>query len=125
MELNELTSIVIREAIDVHRKLGPGLLESVYESCLVHRLRILGLKVQTQKPIPVIFEGVKLECGYRCDIVVEDILILEIKSCDGLSDIHFAQALTYLRLSGMRLALLINFNVLKLKDGIRRIINGY
>jgi GxxExxY protein len=99
-------------------------LESVYESCLEHRLVKLGLNVRTQKPIPVVFEEVKLECGFRCDLLVEEKLIIEVKSCEALNDIHLAQVLTYLRLSDKRLELLMNFNVLKLKDGIKRVVNN-
>jgi GxxExxY protein len=124
MNENELSNIVIGQAIDIHTKLGPGLLESVYENCLTHRLTKIGLNAQAQKPIPVVFEEVKLECGFRCDLLVEDKLIVEVKSCEALNDIRLAQVLTYLRLSGKRLGLLINFNVLKLKEGIRRVVNN-
>jgi GxxExxY protein len=121
---NELATVVIGEAIQIHQTLGPGLLESVYETCLAHKLIVLGLNIKVQKPIPVVFDNIKLECGFRCDILVENKLIIEIKACEALNDIHFAQLLTYLKLSDIRLGLLINFNVLKLKDGIRRVANN-
>jgi GxxExxY protein len=121
---NELATTVIGEAIKVHQTLGPGLLESVYEACLEYRLKKVGLNVQIQKPIPVIYEEIKLECGFRCDILVENKLIVEAKSCEALNDVHLAQTLTYLRLSNVKLGLLINFNVVKLKEGIRRIVNN-
>lgn len=121
---NDLSNIIIREAIHVHKNLGPGLLESVYETCLYHRLSKIGLKVSKEKAIPVVFEEIKLECGYRADIVVDNKVIIEIKAVDGLNDIHKAQVLTYLRLTELKLGLLINFNVLYLKDGIKRIVNN-
>jgi GxxExxY protein len=124
MTENQISEIIIREAIHIHKKLGPGLLESVYERCLFYRLTQLELKVSCQYPIPVVFEEVKLDCGYRADIIVEDKVIIEIKSVEGLSDIHRSQALTYLRLTGIKLGLLINFNVVYLKDGLKRIVNN-
>ena len=124
MTENELSKIVIGEALLVHKKLGPGLLESVYEECLGYRLVQTGLRFEKQKPIPLVFEGIKLECGFRCDILIEDKLIIEIKAVDGLNDIHLAQVLTYLKLSGVKLGLLMNFNVLKIKEGIKRIVNN-
>jgi GxxExxY protein len=122
---NEITQIIIREAIYVHSKLGPGLLESTYKKCLIHRLMKIGLKVAFENPIPVIFEEVHLECGYRADIIVEGKVIIEIKSVEALNDIHKAQLLTYLKLSNIKVGLLINFNVLVLKDGLKRIVNGF
>ena len=124
MTENELSNIVIGEAIYVHQTLGPGLLESVYEECLVHRLIKRGLHVERQKPIPLIFEEVKLECGFRCDILVERLLIVEVKATDALNDVHLAQVLTYLKLTGVKLGLLMNFNVVRLKDGIKRVVNN-
>lgn len=121
---NDLSNIIIREAIHVHKNLRPGLLESVYETCLYHRLSKIGLKVSKEKAIPVVFEEIKLECGYRADIVVDNKVIIEIKAVDGLNDIHKAQVLTYLRLTELKLGLLINFNVLYLKNGIKRIVNN-
>lgn len=121
---NDLSNIVIGEAIHIHKSLGPGLLESVYENCLFHRLSKTGLHVVKEKPIPVVFEEVKMECGYRADIVIENKLIIEIKAVEALNDIHKAQVLTYLRLTNIKLGLLMNFNVLYLKDGIKRIVNN-
>ena len=121
---NDLSNIVIGEAIHIHKSLGPGLLESVYENCLFHRLTKTGLHVVREKPIPVVFEEVKMECGYRADIVIENKLIIEIKAVEALNDIHKAQVLTYLRLTNIKLGLLMNFNVLYLKDGIKRIVNN-
>ncbi len=106
----------------VHTELGPGLLESAYEECLFYELNKNGLFVERQKPLPLIYKEVKLETGYRVDLLVEKQIILEIKSVDALADIHFAQILTYLKLSGCRLGLLVNFNVKHLKDGIKRVI---
>ena len=124
MNENELSNIVIGEAIAVHTFLGPGLLESVYEECLAYKLIKRGLQIERQKPIPVIFEEVKLECGFRCDLLVERKLIVEVKAVEGLNDIHLAQVLTYLKFTHTHLGLLINFNVLKLKDGIRRVVRN-
>ena len=124
MTENELSNIIIGEAIHVHQQLGPGLLESVYETCLVHRLFKKGIKIETQKPIPLVFEEVRLECGFRCDVLVENKVIIEVKAVDALNDIHLAQVLIYLRLTNVKLGLLMNFNVLKMKDGIRRVVNN-
>jgi GxxExxY protein len=108
----------------VHKALGPGLLESVYESCLAYRLINLGLKVERQKPIPFIYEEIKMDCGFRCDILLENKLIIEIKAIDALNEIFLAQTLTHLKLLNLKLGLLMNFNVLFLKDGIRRVVNN-
>ncbi|MBA3827795.1 MAG: GxxExxY protein [Taibaiella sp.] len=124
MTENELSNIIIGEAINVHKQLGPGLLESVYEMCLVHRLIKTGLYVERQKPIPLVFEDIKLECGFRCDIMVEGKLILEVKAVEALNEVHLAQVLTYLKLTGIKLGLLMNFNVVRMKDGIRRVVNN-
>lgn len=121
---NDLSNIIIGEAIHVHKTLGPGLLESVYESCLFQRLSKKGLHVVREQPIPVVFEEIKLECGYRVDIIVENKVINEIKAVESLNDIHKAQVLTYLRLTNIKLGLLMNFNVLFLRDGIKRIVNN-
>lgn len=123
-QLNRITEAVIGAAIQVHRTLGPGLLESAYEACLAYELRKRGLVVEQQKPVPLVYEEVKLDCGYRMDLLVERRVVVEVKSVDALAPIHEAQTLSYLRLSGSKLALLINFNVVVLKDGIRRFING-
>lgn len=121
---NDLSNIIIREAIHVHKSLGPGLLESVYENCLFHRLVKNDLNVIKEKPIPVVFEEIRLECGYRADIVVENKVIIEVKSVEALNDVHKAQVLTYLKLSEIKLGMLINFNVLYLKYGVKRIVNN-
>lgn len=107
----------------VHSGLGPGLLESAYEACLQFELIKSGLRVEAQKPLPLVYQSVKLECGYRVDLLVEGKLIVEVKAVEALAEIHFAQVLTYLRLSDLRLAPLLNFNVVHMKDGIRRIVN--
>jgi GxxExxY protein len=120
---NELSHLVIGSAMRVHSALGPGLLESAYEACLQFELIKSGLKVEAQKPLPLVYESVKLECGYRVDLLVAGKLIIEVKAVEALAEIHFAQVLTYLRLSNLRLALLLNFNVVHMKDGIRRIVN--
>jgi GxxExxY protein len=122
--LNKITETIIGAAIQVHRTLGPGLLESAYVACLAYELEKKGLVVEQQKPVPLVYEAVKLECGYRMDLLVERSVVAEVKSVDALAPIHEAQTLSYLRLSGCKLALLINFNVTVLKDGIRRFING-
>jgi GxxExxY protein len=124
IHVNELASRVIGIAIGVHNALGPGLLESCYKECLYYKLSQHGLYVEKEKPMPLVFEEVKLECGYRIDLLVEGKLLLEIKSVEALNDIHLAQTLTYLKLGNYNLGLLFNFNVVKLKDGIRRVING-
>jgi GxxExxY protein len=124
MNENELSSVIIGEGIKVHQQLGPGLLESVYEECLAYRLIKVGLAIEKQKPIPLIFEEVKLECGFRCDILVERKLIIEVKAVEGLNDIHLAQVLTYLKLTNTKLGLLMNFNVVRLKEGIKRVVNN-
>ena len=122
--LNGITEKIIGSAIQVHRVLGPGLLESAYEACLAFELGRQGLKLEQQKPLPLVYDGVKLECGYRIDLLVEGLVVVEIKSVDALAPIHEAQVMSYLKLSGCKLALLINFNVRVLKDGIRRFVNG-
>ncbi len=124
MTENEISNIVIGEAINIHQQLGPGLLESVYEECLIHKLIKKELVVERQKPIPLIFEEIKLECGFRCDILIEKKVIIEVKAVDALNDIHLAQVLTYLKLTGVKLGLLMNFNVVRMKDGVRRVVNN-
>jgi GxxExxY protein len=123
--LDQITRRIIGAAIEVHRHLGPGLLESAYETCLAHELRELGFKVEQQKPLPVVYKGVQLDCGYRMDSVVEDSVIVEIKAIDQLAPIHDAQLLSYLRLSGKSVGLLINFHVRLLKNGVKRIVNDF
>jgi len=122
--MNEITDKIIGAAIRVHKELGPGLLESAYEACLAFELRDAGLLVEIQKPLPVMYRGVKLDCGYRLDIVVENKVILELKAVEKIIPIHEAQILSYLKLSGLRLGLLINFNSLYLKDGLKRVVNN-
>jgi GxxExxY protein len=119
---NEITQQIIGAAIEVHRQLGPGLLESAYEECLCHELTIRKLNFERQKPIPLVYKETKLDCGYRLDVLVEGKIVVELKSTDGLGPIHEAIILTYLKLSGRKLGLLINFNVPLLKDGIKRFV---
>ena len=124
MTENELATIVIGQALDIHKALGPGLLEHVYQECLYYRLTKLGLKVTKETPIPVIFEEVRMDCGFRADLIVEDKLVVELKSCEALAPIHTARTLTYLKFTGCKLGLLINFNVVMLRDGIRRVVHN-
>ncbi|MBI5541028.1 MAG: GxxExxY protein [Bacteroidia bacterium] len=124
MTENELSNIIIGSAIEVHTALGPGLLESAYKECLFYKINKSGLFVEKEKAMPLIFEEVRLDCGYRIDLLVENKLVLELKSVECLNDIHLAQTLTYLKLGNYKLGLLINFNVLRLKDGIKRVVNG-
>ena len=125
MDINQLSGQIIGAAIEVHKALGPGLLESAYEECLFFELREAGLKVERQKSLPVVYKSVKLEAGYRIDLLVENKVVVELKAVEALNDVHTAQVLTYLKLSGCKLGLLMNFNVTKLVDGIRRYKNGY
>lgn len=122
--LNELSGKIIGLAMEVHTVLGPGLLESSYKECLYYKIGKSGLFVEKEKPMPLVFETVKLECGYRIDLLVDNKIVIEIKSVDAINDIHLAQTLTYLKLGNYKLGLLINFNVVKLKGGIKRVING-
>jgi len=124
MTENELSNKIIGLAIEVHTILGPGLLESAYKECLYYKIAKSCLSVEKEKPMPLIFEEVKLECGYRIDLLIENKLVIEIKSVESLNDVHLAQTLTYMKLGNYKLGLLINFNVLKLKDGIKRVVNG-
>lgn len=124
MTENEISKIVFESALKVHKNLGPGLLESAYEECLFYELKKSNLIVEKQKALPLIYEEVKLDVGYRIDIIVENKFIIEVKSVESLNEVHLAQVLTYLRLSNCKLGLLINFNVKLLKEGVRRIING-
>ena len=120
---NEIGQIVVDRAHQVHRELGPGLLESTYEACLCHELREAGLNVEMQKALPVVYESVNLDCGYRMDLLIEKKVVVEIKAVEALNEVHLAQILTYLKLSECRLGYLINFNVKRIKDGIRRVVN--
>jgi GxxExxY protein len=124
MTENEIATKIIGVGIELHRKLGPGLLESVYLECLYYLLIKNGFHVQKQKALPVVFEDVKLECGFRIDLIVNNKVVIEIKSVDALNDIHFAQTMTYLRLGDYKLGLLMNFNVTLLKDGVKRVANN-
>lgn len=124
MTENEISKIIVDCALKVHRALGPGLLESSYEECLIYELSKRNLKVEKQKALPLIYEEVKLNVGYRIDLIVEDKVIIELKSVETLNDVHLAQVLTYLKLSECKLGLLINFNVALIKHGIRRVVNN-
>jgi GxxExxY protein len=125
MDMNQLSSKIIGAAIEVHKSLGPSLLESTYEECLCHELSIQGLSFEKQKPLPIDYKGKRLDCGYRLDIVVENEIILELKSCEKIESIHKAQLLTYLKLSGLNLGLILNFNVPFMREGIVRIVNEF
>ncbi len=124
MEINRISGLIIEAAMKVHSALGPGLLESAYESCLVHELRKMGLAVLTQITLPLKYDGVLIDAGYRIDILVDDSVIVELKAVEKILPIHEAQLLSYLKLSNKTLGLLINFNVVHLKDGIKRMANG-
>ncbi len=123
MNENEISNVVIGKAIEVHKMLGPGLLESAYKECLYYELQTHGLFVEKEKPMPIIYKEIKLEHGYRIDLLVENKLVIEVKTVEEFTAVHAAQFLTYLKLGNYRLGLLINFHVSLLKDGIRRIIN--
>lgn len=125
LSINEITEKVIGCAISVHTHLGPGLLESAYQECLYFDLVNEGFKVEKEKPLPLIYKGVKMECGYRVDLFVEEKVIVELKSVEMLTDVHMAQVLTYLKLSNNKIGLLINFNSYRIKDGLKRLINKY
>jgi GxxExxY protein len=121
---NEISHSVIAAALKVHSALGPGLLESAYEACLAHELRKAGLTVEIQVGLPVVYDGIKLDIGYRIDMLVNDLVVVELKSVEEISRIHVAQVLSYMKLSKKQLGLIINFNVLHLKDGIKRLVEG-
>ena len=124
MHENEISKIIFDLGLKIHKNLGPGLLESAYEECLFYEISKTGLFVEKQKPMPLIYEEVKLDIGYRMDLLVEKSVVIEVKSCEALNDVHLAQVLTYLKLSGCRLGLLINFKTNLFKNGYRRILNG-
>ena len=124
MTINDLTKTIIGAAIEVHRALGPGLLESAYEECLCEELKLREIPFERQKPLPVTYKGKQLDCGYRLDLVVANAVVLELKAIEAFAPIHDAQLLTYLRLGGWKVGLLINFNVPVLRDGIRRKVLG-
>ena len=123
MDENEITRKILECSFKVHSALGPGLLESSYEACLSFELQKSGLKVEAQKALPLVYENVKLDAGYRIDLMIENKVIVELKAVEALTDVHMAQLLTYLKLSGCKIGLLLNFNVKSLKSGIKRIIN--
>lgn len=125
MSENEISSRIIGAAIEVHKQLGPGLLESTYQTCLAYELKQLGLDVKQQVALPVIYKEVKLKAGYRIDLLIENKVIIEIKSVASLVDIHTAQLLTYLKLKELKLGLLINFNSVRVVNGLKRVLNGY
>lgn len=124
MTENQISKIIFDSALKVHKVLGPGLLESAYEECLFFELKKTGLLIEKQKPLPLIYEDVKMEIGYRVDIIIENKVIIELKAVEALNDIHLAQILTYLKLSNCKLGMLINFNVSLLKNGIKRVVNN-
>jgi GxxExxY protein len=124
MSENQISKIVFEAALTVHKALGPGLLESAYEECLNYELLKSGLMIEKQKPLPLIYEEVHLEVGYRVDIMIENKFIIEIKAVEALNDVHLAQILTYLKLTDCKLGMLINFNVNLIKNGIKRVVNG-
>jgi GxxExxY protein len=124
MKNNELTNLIIGAAIEVHKSLGPGLLESAYQECLFYELKSKGLEVKKEQALPIVYKEVKLDHGYRIDLLVEKRIVLELKTVECFTDVHFAQILTYLRLGGYDLGLLINFHILLLKNGIKRFINS-
>jgi GxxExxY protein len=123
--LDQLSRRIIGAAIEVHRHLGPGLLESAYEACLAYELKEMGLRFEQQRPLPVIYKNVKLDCGYRLDLIVEDEVIVEVKATEQLLPIHDAQLLSYLRIADKRVGLLLNFHVPVLKNGLKRIVNEF
>ncbi len=123
--LNRITEDIIGAAIEVHRAIGPGLLESAYEACTAFELGERGRQVARQVPLPLVYKGVQLDCGYRLDLLVNDLVIVEIKAVEALTDVHKAQLLSYLKISGLHVGLLINFNVKMLKDGISRVVNDF
>lgn len=125
MELNQISGVVVSSAIKVHSVLGPGLMESVYERCLLYELKKRGLRVASQVPLPVAYEGIRIDAGYKLDLLVEDAVVVELKATrEGITELHKAQLLTYLKLTGKKLGLIINFNVVHLKEGIRRMVLG-
>lgn len=124
MTENELSKIIVDVSYKIHTRLGPGLLESVYEAILYHELTKYGLKVERQKPIPVVWDGIHLDIGFRSDLIVEEKIIIEIKSVETISNVHLKQLLTYIRVTDLKLGLLINFNEALIKNGIKRVVNG-
>ena len=125
MNENEIGTLILDAAFEVHKTLGPGLLESSYEHCLAFELINKGMSVDVQRALPLVYKEIKLECGYRIDLFVENKIIVEVKAIEGLNDIHLAQVLTYLKLTNCKLGYLLNFNVVQLKSGIRRVVNNF
>jgi GxxExxY protein len=123
--LNAITDAIIGAAIEVHRHLGPGLLESAYEACMAYELAQRGLKAERQKALPIVYREVKLDCGYRLDFLVEEAVVVELKTVDRLDPVHMAQVISYLKLSGSRIGLLINFHTKVLTNGIKRLVNEF
>ena len=123
MEFEEITKKIIKCAMEVHTALGPGLLENAYKECLFYKLCKAGLYVEKEKPLPLVFEGINLDCGYRIDLLVENNIVVELKSVKKIEDIHLSQILTYMKLGKFKVGLIMNFNVTSLKDGIRRVVN--
>ncbi len=125
MSINELTGAIIAAAVEVHRRLGPGLLESAYRACLAYELRKRGMEIEEERPVPVIYDEVKLDCGFRADLVVNNLVVVELKAKSEIHPVDKAQTLSHLRLLNLRLGLLINFHQVRLVDGVSRIVNGY
>lgn len=119
---NEISKIIVESSLEIHKNLGPGLLESAYEKCLVHELRTQGLLVESQKIIPINYKGVNIDAGFRADIIVENLVLIEAKAVEALNRFHLAQVLTYLKLSNLKLGLLINFNEILMKHGLKRVV---
>ena len=125
MDEEDIIKIILNEAFGIHKSIGPGMLENVYKTCLAFKLRQKGLLVEVEKPVPVIFEEIQMECGYRADLVVEQKIIVEIKNMEAIAEIHIAQLLTYLRFLNVRHGLILNFKTVLMKNGIKRVLNGY
>jgi len=125
MAQEEVIKLILDEAIYIHKSVGPGMLENVYKNCLVYRLRKRGLFIEVEKPIPVFFENIRMECGYRADIVAENSVVVDTKSLDVICPLQIAQVLTYLRFLNMRYGLILNFNTVLMKEGIKRVLNGF
>jgi GxxExxY protein len=125
MTQEEIIKIILDEAFHIHKTIGPGMLENVYKTCLAYRLRKRGLFVETEKAVPVYFEEIKMECGYRADIVVENVVVVDKKTIEAIGPLQVAQVLTYVRFLNIRYGLILNFHVLLMKDGIRRVVHGY
>lgn len=125
MTQEEIIKVILDESFYIHKAVGPGMLENVYKTCLAYRLRKRGLALETEKPVPVFFEEVKMDCGYRADIVVENSVVIDTKAIEAIGPLQVAQILTYLRFLNMRYGLILNFHALLMKDGIRRVVHGY